>query len=64
MNVQTNLRMDKATFLAWVQERDERYELDDGHVVMMTGGTRGPRGSYARWRGHWNNASMPIAGRY
>ncbi len=41
MNVQTNLRMDKATFLAWVQERDERYELDDGHVVMMTGGTRG-----------------------
>jgi Uma2 family endonuclease len=41
MNVQTNLRMDKATFLAWVQERDERYELDEGHVVMMTGGTRG-----------------------
>ena len=41
MNVQTNLRMDKPTFLAWVQERDERYELDEGHVVMMTGGTRG-----------------------
>ncbi len=41
MNVQTNLRMDKAAFLAWVQERDERYELDEGHVVMMTGGTRG-----------------------
>jgi Uma2 family endonuclease len=41
MNVQTNLRMEKATFLAWVQDRDERYELDEGHVVMMTGGTRG-----------------------
>jgi Uma2 family endonuclease len=41
MNVQTNLRMDKPTFLAWVQERDERHELDDGHVVMMPGGTRG-----------------------
>ena len=41
MNVQTNLRMDKATFLAWVQERDQRFELDGGHVVMMTAGTRG-----------------------
>jgi len=41
MNVQTDLRMDKPTFLAWVQEREGRYELDDGHVVMMTGGSRG-----------------------
>lgn len=41
MNVQTNLRMDKPAFLAWVQEREGRYELADGHVVMMTGGTRG-----------------------
>jgi Uma2 family endonuclease len=41
MNVQTNLRMDKPTFLDWVQEREERYELEEGHVVMMTGGTRG-----------------------
>jgi Uma2 family endonuclease len=41
MNVQTNLRMDRPAFLAWVQEREGRYELDDGHVVMMTGGTRG-----------------------
>ena len=41
MNVQTNLRMDKATFLAWVQGRDGRHELDDGCVVMMTGGSRG-----------------------
>lgn len=41
MNVQTNLQMDKATFLAWVQGQEGRHELDDGHVVMMTGGTRG-----------------------
>jgi len=41
MNVQTNLQMDKTTFLAWVQGREGRHELDDGHVVMMTGGTRG-----------------------
>jgi Uma2 family endonuclease len=41
MNVQPNLRMDKATFLAWLQERDERCELADGHVMMMTGGSRG-----------------------
>jgi Uma2 family endonuclease len=41
MNVQTDLRMDKAAFLAWVQEREGRHELDDGRVVMMTGGTRG-----------------------
>ena len=40
MSVQTNLQMDKPAFLAWVQEREERYELDEGHVVMMTGGTR------------------------
>jgi len=41
MNVQTDLRMDKATFLAWVQGRGERHELDEGRVVMMTGGSRG-----------------------
>lgn len=39
--VQTDLRMDKATFLAWVQGREARHELDDGRVVMMTGGSRG-----------------------
>jgi Uma2 family endonuclease len=33
--------MDKPAFLAWVQDREGRYELDDGHVVMMTGGSRG-----------------------
>ena len=41
MNVQPNLRMDRTTFLAWLQEREERYELADGHVMMMTGGSRG-----------------------
>jgi Uma2 family endonuclease len=40
MNVQTDLQMDKTTFLAWVQEREGRHELDGGRVVMMTGGTR------------------------
>ncbi len=40
MNVQTNLQMDKATFLAWVQSQEGRHELDHGRVVMMTGGTR------------------------
>jgi Uma2 family endonuclease len=33
--------MDKTTFLAWVQEREERYELAEGRVMMMTGGSRG-----------------------
>jgi Uma2 family endonuclease len=32
--------MDKAAFLAWVQGREERYELANGRVVMMTGGSR------------------------
>ncbi len=40
MNVQPQLRMDKAAFLDWVQGREERYELDRGRVVMMTGGSR------------------------
>jgi Uma2 family endonuclease len=39
MNVQPNLQMDKTAFLAWVQGREENYELADGRVVMMTGGT-------------------------
>jgi len=41
MNFQTNLRMDKASFLAWVLGREGRHELDEGRVVMMTGGSRG-----------------------
>ncbi len=36
-----NLHMDKPAFLAWVQGRDQRYELAGSHVVMMTGGSRG-----------------------
>ena len=41
MNIQPNLRMDKATFLSWAQEQEGRYELAGGRVVMMTGGTMG-----------------------
>jgi Uma2 family endonuclease len=40
MNVQSDLQMDKAAFLAWVEGREGRYELAGGHVLMMTGGTR------------------------
>jgi Uma2 family endonuclease len=39
MNVQSDLQMDKAAFLAWVEGREGRYELAGGHVLMMTGGT-------------------------
>lgn len=39
MNVQLPIQMDKPAFLAWVQGRGERYELAEGRVVMMTGGT-------------------------
>jgi Uma2 family endonuclease len=31
--------MDQQAFLAWVQGREERYELDRGRVIMMTAGT-------------------------
>jgi len=31
--------MDNATFLDWVQGREERYELAGGRVIMMTGAT-------------------------
>ena len=40
MNIQLPLRMDKPAFLEWVQGREERFELDRGHVIMMTGGSR------------------------
>jgi Uma2 family endonuclease len=40
MNVQPNLHLDKAAFLAWVDGREERYELAEGRVLMMTGGSR------------------------
>ena len=39
MNVQLPVHMDKFAFLAWVQEREGRYELADGCLVMVVGGT-------------------------
>jgi Uma2 family endonuclease len=41
MDVQLPLQMDQQAFLAWVQGREERYELDKGRVIMMTRGSRG-----------------------
>jgi hypothetical protein len=32
--------MGKAAFLAWAAGREQRYELAEGQVVMMTGGSR------------------------
>ena len=43
MNVQLPLRMNKPAFLDWVQGREERFELDRGRVIMMTGGSRAHR---------------------
>jgi len=40
MNVKLPARMSKAAFLDWVQTREERYELDRGRIIMMTGGSR------------------------
>src|SRR5947209_14050903 len=40
MNVQLPVHMDKQAFLAWVQGREERYELVEGRVIMMTRTTR------------------------
>lgn len=37
MNVQIPRQMDKSAFLAWVQGREERYELANGRVTMMVG---------------------------
>ena len=41
MNIQPELQMDKAAFLAWVEGREGRYELAGGRVLMMTGSTMG-----------------------
>ena len=41
MNVRPNVQMDKPAFLAWVEGREGRYELVDGRVVDVTGGSRG-----------------------
>jgi hypothetical protein len=43
MNVQIARPMDSTAFLAWAEGREGRYELVDGRVVMMTGGTLGMR---------------------
>ena len=40
MNVQLPIHMDQRAFLAWVESQEERYELDRGRVIMMTGGSR------------------------
>jgi Uma2 family endonuclease len=40
MNVQLPVHIDKTAFLAWVQGREERYELTEGRVVMMVGASR------------------------
>ena len=40
MNVQPDLRMDKAAFIAWMQANEGRYELAGGRVVMMPGVSR------------------------
>jgi Uma2 family endonuclease len=40
MNIELPAHIDKPTFLAWVQGREERYELVRGRVVMMVGASR------------------------
>jgi Uma2 family endonuclease len=40
MNVQLPVHIDKPAFLAWVQGREERYELAEGRVIMMVGASR------------------------
>ena len=40
MNIQPDLRMDKAAFIAWMQANEGRYELAGGRVVMMPGVSR------------------------
>jgi Uma2 family endonuclease len=40
MNVQLPVHIDKPAFLAWVQGREERYELTEGRVIMMVGASR------------------------
>ena len=40
MNIQPDLRMDKAAFIAWMAANEGRYELAGGRVVMMPGVSR------------------------
>jgi Uma2 family endonuclease len=35
MNIQPNVAMDKAAFLAWSESAEGKYELAGGHIVMM-----------------------------
>jgi Uma2 family endonuclease len=55
MNVQLPVKMDQQHFLAWVHGREERYELDRGRVIMMTGGSR------AHWQITLNLARTLVA---
>jgi Uma2 family endonuclease len=41
MNIQAPSPMDSAAFLAWAEGREGRYELANGRVTMMTGGSVG-----------------------
>jgi hypothetical protein len=43
MNVQLPRAMDSSALLAWAEGREGRYELVDGRVIMMTGGSRSHR---------------------
>ena len=63
MNVQLPVRMDKAAFLDWVQGREERYELDRGRVIMMTGGHGHIGGLRETCPGFWRVASTRKNGR-
>jgi Uma2 family endonuclease len=40
MNIQLPTQMDKPAFLDWLDQREERYELAGGRVVMMVGASR------------------------
>ena len=40
MNVQISRPMDSSAFLAWAEGREGRYELANGRITMMTGGSR------------------------
>lgn len=40
MTVQLPIHMDQQAFLAWAERQEERYEIDRGRVIMMTGGSR------------------------
>jgi Uma2 family endonuclease len=40
MNLAVDLKFSKAEFLRWVQRQEGRYELQNGRVVMMAGGSR------------------------